>query len=159
MTKFKMEIAKLTNPKEKGYLLDVIKNTDVFVGVSGIKDLLHRELIKTMNANPIIFVLTNTYPEIDPDAAKKGGAKIVATGSFLYKNTINNAIVFLYLMRAILDLKIKNITMDVLYATSLAIAKTIPNQKLSPSNIIPSIENKALQKNITRYLKNLKFSK
>lgn len=156
MTKYKKEIAKLTNSKEKGQLSDVIKNADVFIGVSGIKDLLKPEMIKTMNKNPIVFALTNPYPEIIPDEAKKGGVKIVATGSFLYKNTINNAIVFPYLMRAILDLKIQKITMDVLYATSLAIAKSIPDKRLSLNNIIPSIENKALQKNITRSLKNLK---
>ncbi|MCH7967510.1 MAG: NADP-dependent malic enzyme [Thaumarchaeota archaeon] len=155
MTKYKKEIAKLTNPKENGQLADVIKKADVFIGVSGIKDLLKPKMIKTMNKNSIVFALTNPYPEINPDDAKKGGAKIVATGSFLYKNTINNAIVFPYLMRAILDLKIQKITMNVLHATSLAIAKTISCQKLSPNNIIPSIENKALQKNITNSLKNL----
>jgi len=157
MNKYKIEIAKITNPKEKGQLSEVIKNADVFIGVSGIKDLLKLEAIKTMNKNPIVFALTNPYPEINPYDAKKGGVKIIATGSFLYKNTINNAIVFPYLMRSILDLKIQKITMDILYATSLAIAKTIPDQKLSPNNIIPSIENKALQKNITKSLKNLKL--
>ncbi|EIJ66145.1 malic enzyme, NAD binding domain protein [Candidatus Nitrosopumilus salaria BD31] len=156
MTKYKREIAKITNPKEKGQLSEVIKNADVFIGVSGIEDLFKLEAIKTMNKNPIVFALTNPYPEINPHDAKKGGAKIVATGSFLYKNTINNAIVFPYLMRSILDLKIKKITMEVLYATSLAVAKTISDQKLSPNNIIPSIENKSLQKNITKSLKNLK---
>lgn len=156
MSKYKIEIAKLTNPQEKGQLSDVIKNADVFIGVSGIKDLLKPEMIKTMNKNPIVFALTNPHPEINPIDAKKGGAKIIATGSFLYKNKINNAIVFPYLMRAILDLKIQKITMNVLYATSLAIAKTIPDKKLSPNNIIPSIENKSLQKNITNSLKNLK---
>lgn len=156
MTKYKMEIAELTNPKERGQLADVIKNADIFIGVSGIKDLLTPRMIKTMNKNPIVFALTNPYPEIDPSDAKKGDVKIIATGSFSYKNTINNAIVFPYLMRTILDLKIQKITMKILYATSVAVAKSIPDQKLSPTNIIPSIENKALQKNITKSLKNIK---
>ncbi|WP_297472070.1 malic enzyme-like NAD(P)-binding protein [Nitrosopumilus sp.] len=156
MTKYKKEIAKLTNPKEKGNLSDVIKNADVFIGVSGIKDLLKPEMIKTMNKNPIIFALTNPDPEITPSIAKNAGAKIIATGSFTYKNKINNAIVFPYLMRAILDLKIQKITMNILYSTALAIAKTIPDKKLSSINIIPTIENKELQKNIMNSLKNLK---
>jgi len=156
MTKYKIEIAKFTNPKEGGKLSDVIKSADVFIGVSGIKNLLKPEMIKTMNKNPIVFALTNPYPEIKPDDAIKGGAKIAATGSFLYKNTINNAIVFPFFMKAILDLKIQKITMNVLYATSLAIAKTVSDKKLSHNNIIPLIENKELQKNITRYLKNIK---
>jgi malate dehydrogenase (oxaloacetate-decarboxylating) len=156
MTKYKKEIAKLTNPKEKGNLSNVIKNADVFIGVSGIKDLLKPEMIKTMNKNPIIFALTNPNPEITPSIAKNAGAKIIATGSFTYKNKINNAIVFPYLMRAILDLKIQKITMNSLYSTALAIAKTIPDKKLSSINIIPTIENKELQKNIMNSLKNLK---
>ncbi|MFQ5781875.1 MAG: NADP-dependent malic enzyme [Nitrosopumilus sp.] len=155
MGKYKTEIAKLTNPKEKGQLSDVIKKADVFIGVSGIKDLLKPEMIKNMNKNPIVLALTNPYPEINPADAKKGGAKIIATGSFLYKNTINNAIVFPYLMRAILELKIKKITMNTLYVISLAIAKTIPNKKLSPNNIIPTVEDKGLQKNIMKYLKSI----
>ena len=156
MTKYKIELAKLTNPKERGQLPDVIKNVDVFIGVSGIKNLLKPKMIKTMNSDPIVFALTNPDPEINPIDAKKAGAKIAATGSFLYKNTINNAIVFPYLMRAILDLKIQKITMDILFATSLAIAKTVSNQKLSPDNIIPLIDDKNLQKNITHSLKNLR---
>lgn len=156
MTKYKIELAKLTNPKERGQLSDVIKNTDVFIGVSGIKNLLKPKMIKTMNSNPIVFALTNPDPEINPIDAKKAGAKITATGSFLYKNTINNAIVFPYLMRAILDLKIKKITLKILFATSLAIAKTVPNQKISLENIVPLIDDKNLQKNITNALKNLR---
>jgi len=156
MTKYKIELAKLTNPKERGQLSDVIKNTDVFIGVSGIKNLLKPKMIKTMNPNPIVFALTNPDPEINPIDAKKAGAKITATGSFLYKNTINNAIVFPYLMRAILDLKIKKITLKILFATSLAIAKTVPNQKISLENIVPLIDDKNLQKNITNALKNLR---
>ena len=157
MTKYKIELAKLTNPKERGQLPDVIKNADVFIGVSGIKNLLKPKMIKTMNPNSIVFALTNPDPEINPTDAKKAGAKIAATGSFLYKNTINNAIVFPYLMRAILDLKIQKITMDILFVTSRAIAKTVSNQKLSPSNIIPLIDDKNLQKNITHSLKNLRI--
>ncbi len=156
MTKYKIELAKLTNPKERGQLSDVIKNTDVFIGVSGIKNLVKPKMIKTMNSNPIVFALTNPDPEINPIDAKKAGAKITATGSFLYKNTINNAIVFPYLMRAILDLKIKKITLKILFATSLAIAKTVPNQKISLENIVPLIDDKNLQKNITNALKNLR---
>ena len=71
-----------------------------------------------------------------------------------YENKVNNALVFPYLMRAILDLKIPKITKEILYATALAIANTVPKKKLSEKNIIPSINDKNLQRRITRALMN-----
>lgn len=152
MDKYKLQLTRFTNQNEKGQLSDVIKQADVFIGVSGIKNLLNPKLIKRMNENPIVFALTNPEPEIDPLIAKKSGARIVATGSFKYENKVNNALVFPYLMRAILDLKIPKITKEILYATALAIANTVPKKKLSEKNIIPSINDKNLQRRITRAL-------
>jgi malate dehydrogenase (oxaloacetate-decarboxylating) len=154
MDKYKLQLTRFTNQSEKGQLSDVIKQADVFIGVSGIKNLLNPKLIKRMNENPIVFALTNPEPEIDPLIAKKSGARIVATGSFKYENKVNNALVFPYLMRAILDLKIPKITKEILYATALAIANTVPKKKLSEKNIIPSINDKNLQRRITRALMN-----
>jgi malate dehydrogenase (oxaloacetate-decarboxylating) len=154
MDKYKLQLTEFTNQSEKGKLSDVIKQADVFIGVSGIKNLLNPKLIKRMNENPIVFALTNPEPEIDPLIAKKSGARIVATGSFKYENKVNNALVFPYLMRAILDLKIPKITKEILYATALAIANTVPKKKLSEKNIIPSINDKNLQRRITRALMN-----
>lgn len=153
MNKYKDEIAEFTNREAKGHIDDVIAGADVFIGVSGIKNLLKSEMIKKMSQNPIVFALTNPDPEINPILAKKAGAKIVATGSFSYENKVNNALVFPYLMRAILDLKIQKITLDTLYAVSVAIAKTIPKNKLKVDNIIPEIGNKSLQKRITNAIK------
>ena len=152
MDKYKQELAGFTNQDVRGHLSDVIGHADVFIGVSGIKNLLKPQMIKEMNENPIVFALTNPEPEIDPAVAKKLGAKIVATGSFKYENKVNNALVFPYLMRAILDLKIQKITMDVLYATALAIAGAVPKKKLSEKLIIPSINDKSLQRRITQAL-------
>ncbi|KAF6247859.1 NAD-dependent malic enzyme [Nitrosopumilus sp. b3] len=156
MDEYKKELTKFTNKNEKGQLSETIKNADVFIGVSGIKNLLKPEMIKEMNQNAIVFALTNPHPEIDPVVAKKSGARIIATGSFRYENKINNAIVFPYLMRAILDLKIKKITLKILHATAFAIAGTIPERKLSEKFIIPSIDEKTLQKCITKTLEKIK---
>ena len=153
--KYKHQLAKFTNQKETGQLSEVIKNADVFVGVSGIKNLFKPKFIKEMNENPIVFALTNPDPEIDPAIAKRNGAKIIATGSFKYENKINNALVFPFLMRAILDLKIKRITLEILYETAKAIAGAISKNKLSEHCIIPSINDKSLQKRITNSLKKL----
>ena len=152
MDKYKLQLAEFTNPIEKGQLSDVIKKADVFIGVSGIKNLLKQEMIKSMNNDAIVFALTNPDPEVDPFVAKKSGARIVATGSFKYENKVNNALVFPFLMRAILDLKIQKITLDILYSTALAIANTVPKKKLSENHIIPAINDRNLQRNIIQSL-------
>jgi malate dehydrogenase (oxaloacetate-decarboxylating) len=153
MNKYKEEIAEFTNREEMGTINEAIVGADVFIGVSGMKNLLKTEMVKKMNKNPIVFALTNPYPEINPALAKKAGARIVATGSFSYENKVNNALVFPYFMRAILDLKIRKITLDILYIVAVAIANTIPKNKLREDNIIPEISNKTLQKRITSILK------
>ncbi|TRZ80727.1 MAG: NADP-dependent malic enzyme [Nitrosopumilales archaeon] len=156
MSKYKHELAGITNSKrEKGELFDVMKNADVFIGVSGRKNLLNGEIIKQMNKDSIIFALTNPTPEVKPEIAKKSGAKIVATGSYLYPNKVNNALVFPHIMRVILDKKIKKITTDLLIATAQAIANTIPERKLNCNNIIPDMYNKNMSKNISRALSKL----
>jgi malate dehydrogenase (oxaloacetate-decarboxylating) len=156
MNKYKHELANITNSKrEQGEISDIMKNADVFIGVSGKKNLLNSEIIKKMNKDSIIFALTNPNPEINPDIAKKSGAKIVGTGSYLYPNKINNALVFPHIMRVILDKKIKKITTDLLIATSQAIANTIPKRKLNCDNIIPDMYDKNMSKNISRALSKL----
>jgi malate dehydrogenase (oxaloacetate-decarboxylating) len=155
MNKYKKEISAFTNPtKQKGNLGEVIRNSDVFIGVSGQKDLVTSDMIQKMGKDPIIFALTNPDPEIDPDVAKKAGAKIVGTGSYEFENKVNNAVVFPYLMKAILDLRIRKITNELLYLTAVAIANTITKNKLNPSHIIPELGNKKLQRNILRTMKN-----
>ncbi|TLY08065.1 MAG: NADP-dependent malic enzyme [Thaumarchaeota archaeon] len=156
MNKYKGELAKITNPKrEKGKLSDVMKNADVFIGVSGKKNLVNPRLIKEMSRDPIIFALTNPDPEIKPEIAKKGGAKIIATGSYLYPNKVNNALVFPHLMRVILDRRISKITADLLLATAKAIAGTISEKNLDYNNIIPDMYDKRIQKNIVQALSHL----
>ena len=155
MNKYKEEITKFTNPKEKGTLSEVLIDADVFIGVSGIKNLLKGNMIKTMKKNPIIFALTNPDPEINPLVAKKAGAKVVATGSYAHENKVNNALVFPYLMRAILDLKIQKITLDILCATAFAIANTVSKNELTENHIIPILGDKRLQKRITASLTKL----
>lgn len=155
MNKYKKDIVKFTNSREKGNLETVLKNSDVFIGVSGKKNILNKKMIQSMQRDPIIFALTNPYPEIDPKKATKFGAKIIGTGSYNYANQVNNALVFPYLMRSILDLKIRKITMEILYVTSLAIANTVPKNHLTAKNILPKLGDSKLQKSITNSLSKL----
>jgi len=158
MNKYKNELGKITNlKKEKGSLDDVLKGADVFIGVSGKKNLITRNMIKEMNKNSIIFALTNPDPEVKPKVAKAGGAKIIATGSYLYPNKVNNALVFPHIMRIILDKKVNKITANLLIATAKAIAKTVSARDLHYDNIIPDMYDKQIQKNITRSLYKLKI--
>jgi len=155
MNKYKKIIAGTTNfKKEKGTLAEIIKNADVFIGVSGVKNMLTFDMIKTMNRDPIVFALTNPEPEVDPMIAKKAGVKIIATGSYRFHNRVNNALVFPYLMRAILDQKIQKISLGMLLATAKAIAHTVTKKELHYNRIIPDVGDKRLQKNITLALKN-----
>lgn len=154
MNRYKEEIANMTNPMlQEGTLDIVLKNADVFIGVSGMSGILSDTMIQQMSKDPIVFALTNPEPEVDPHVAKKAGAKIIATGSYKHKNKVNNAIVFPYLMRIILDKKIKKISEQMLYQTAKAIADTISGKDLSYDSIIPDISNKKLQKNIRSALK------
>ena len=154
MNKYKKIIASSTNfKKEKGPLAEIIKNADMFIGVSGVKNMLTSGMIKTMNQDPIVFALTNPEPEIDPLIAKKVGVKIIATGSYRFHNRVNNALVFPYLMRAILDQKIQKISLGMLLATAKAIANTVTKKELHYTHIIPDVGDKRLQKNITLALK------
>lgn len=154
MNRYKEEIANMTNPTlQEGTLDTVLKNADVFIGVSGMSGILSDTMIQQMSKDPIVFALTNPEPEVDPHVAKKAGAKIIATGSYKHKNKVNNAIVFPYLMRIILDKKIKKISEQMLYQTAKAIADTISGKDLSYDSIIPDISNKKLQKNIRSALK------
>ena len=154
MNQYKNEIARYTNQKrEKGSLEDVMRNADVFIGVSGISNLITEDTIKLMKKDPIVFALTNPEPEIHPITAKKAGARIVATGSYQFNNRVNNALVFPYLMRAILDHRISKIDTKILYAAAIAVANTMPKKQLRYDNIIPNVGDKKLQQNITRALR------
>ncbi len=156
MNEYKEEIARITNlKKEVGSIQDVLKKSDVFIGVSGKKNLVNPSLIKEMNRDPIIFALTNPDPEIEPEIAKTAGARIVATGSYLYHNKVNNALVFPHLMRVILDQRITKITPDLLLATARAIANTISKKEIAYDNIIPDMYDKRIQKNIVQAVSKL----
>ncbi|MHB8603029.1 MAG: NAD(P)-dependent malic enzyme [Nitrosotalea sp.] len=154
MNSYKIEIARRTNQgKEKGSLEDVMKNADVFIGVSGISNLVTENMVKSMKKDSIVFALTNPEPEINPISAKKAGARIIATGSYQFHNKVNNALVFPYLMRAILDHRISKIETKILYDAAIAIADTTPRKQLHYDNIIANVGDKRLQQNVTRALK------
>ncbi len=141
----KQTMAELTNPYcIKGSLADVIKDADVFIGVSA-PDVLSKEMVKTMNKDAVVFAMANPTPEIFPEDAKAGGARIVGTGRSDYPNQINNVLAFPGIFRGALDVRAREINEDMKVAAAYAIANSIPDNELNEENIIPKAFDKKVQ--------------
>ena len=139
-----VEISKITNPNnESGELADSIKGADVFVGVSA-PNLLSTEMVSTMNRDAIIFAMANPVPEIFPEDAKKGGARIIGTGRSDFPNQVNNVLAFPGIFRGALDVRASDINEEMKLAAAHAIADQVSDEELNEDYIIP----KALNKNV-----------
>ncbi|HOR42987.1 MAG TPA: malic enzyme-like NAD(P)-binding protein [Atribacterota bacterium] len=139
MNSAKEEIAKLTNlTKQKGSLSDALVGADVFLGLSG-PNLVNREMVRTMAQDPIIFAMANPTPEILPDEAKAGGARIIATGRSDFPNQVNNCLGFPALFKGALQVRASEINEEMKLAAAYAIASVIPDDELSETNIIPNV--------------------
>ena len=133
----KEEMAQVTNlNQEKGKLQDVIRGADVFIGVSA-PGTLTTEMVKTMNKDAIVFACANPTPEIFPEEAKAGGAKVVATGRSDYPNQINNVLAFPGIFRGTFDVHARDINDEMNMAAAHALAELIGDDELSPDYIIP----------------------
>lgn len=138
------ELLKITNPnKEEGLLKDVIKNADVFIGVSK-GNLVDEEMVRSMNEDAIIFAMANPVPEIMPDVAKKGGARVVGTGRSDFENQVNNVLAFPGIFKGALSAYATKITEGMKVEATYAIANFIKEDELNEHNILPS----ALDKNV-----------
>ena len=133
----KEEMAQVTNlQKETGKLRDVIRGADVFIGVSA-PGTLTTEMVRTMNRDAIVFACANPTPEIFPDEAKAGGAKVVSTGRSDYPNQINNVLAFPGIVRGTFDVRASEINDEMNMAAAHALADLISHEELSPDYIIP----------------------
>ena len=140
------DMAKVTNPNgEKGILADVLKNADVFVGVSA-PNIATPEMISTMAKDAVVFPMANPTPEIMPDLAKAGGARVVGTGRSDYPNQINNVLAFPGIFRGALDCRASCINEEMKIATSKALASLISDDELSEDYIIPAALDKRVAK-------------
>jgi malic enzyme len=136
MNSFKERLALLTNTgKVSGKLPDVLKGANIFIGLSAPKAIT-QDMIKTMAEKPMIFALANPTPEIYPDEAKEAGAYIIGTGRSDFKNQINNSLAFPGIFRGAIDVKAKNITVEMKLAAAIAVANILKDDELSPDNII-----------------------
>ncbi|MEA4814099.1 MAG: malic enzyme-like NAD(P)-binding protein [Oscillospiraceae bacterium] len=142
MNWIKDEMAKITNlSKKSGTLADTLVGADVFIGVSA-PGMVTTDMVKTMNRDSIIFACANPTPEIFPDEAKAGGARIVSTGRSDFPNQINNVLAFPGIFRGAFDVRASDINEDMKIAASHALASLIGDDELSEDYIIPQAFDK-----------------
>ena len=142
MNPIKDEMAKVTNlAKKSGSLADMLVGADVFIGVSA-PGAVTTEMVKTMNKDAVVFACANPTPEIFPDDAKAGGAKVVSTGRSDFPNQINNVLAFPGIFRGAFDVRAKEINDEMKLAASEALANLITDEELSPEYIIPKAFDK-----------------
>ena len=137
MNPAKQEIAAITNPlRRKGTLAEVLKGSDVFIGVSA-PGVLTTEMVKTMNRDAIVFACANPTPEIFPDDAKAGGAAVVSTGRSDYPNQVNNVLCFPGIFRGSLDVRASDINDAMKLAAAKALADLVSESELCADYILP----------------------
>ena len=142
MNPVKDEMSKVTNlDKKAGSLADMLVGADVFIGVSA-PGAVTTEMVKTMNKDAIVFACANPTPEIFPDDANAGGAKVVSTGRSDFPNQINNVLAFPGIFRGAFDVRAKEINDEMKLAASEALANLIADEELSPEYIIPKAFDK-----------------
>ena len=138
MNPIKDEMAKVTNlSKKAGSLADMLVGADVFIGVSA-PSAVTTEMVKTMNRDAIIFACANPTPEIFPDDAKAGGAKVISTGRSDFPNQINNVLAFPGIFRGALDARASDINDAMKIAAAKALAGLISDEELNADYIIPA---------------------
>ncbi|QQU27126.1 NADP-dependent malic enzyme [Staphylococcus epidermidis] len=150
MNDTKTYVAKWTNKdKVEGSLEEVIKDADVFIGVS-VADILTQDMVKTMADDPIIFAMANPNPEINPNEAKQAGAKVVGTGRSDFPNQINNVLAFPGIFRGALDVEATHINEDMKKAAVEAIVHLIDENELHPDYRIPGPFDKRVAPSVAK---------
>ncbi len=135
---FKQQMAKISNAEmKKGNLEDVIKGADVFIGVSA-PGILSKQMVESMNSDPIIFAMSNPVPEIMPELAKQAGASVIGTGRSDFANQINNVLAFPGIFRGALDVRASDINDEMKIAAAYAIASLIVDDELKAEYVIPA---------------------
>ncbi len=136
MNPYKDQIAAVTNSQhEAGKLEDLMHGADVFIGVSKA-GLLTREMVKSMNKNPIIMAMANPTPEIMPDEAKAAGARVICTGRSDFPNQVNNLLAFPGVFRGALDVRATDINEEMKIAAAYAIASLVADDELKEDYVI-----------------------
>jgi malate dehydrogenase (oxaloacetate-decarboxylating) len=152
---YKSEIARRTNPEKiSGNLVEAIRGADILIGVSGKGGIITKQMVQSMSKDAIVFALSNPEPEIYPSDALTAGAKIVATGRSDFANQVNNAVVFPSVLRALLDLRAKTLSEDILVGIANAIACLVDAAHLKENYIVPKVNDPRLLPVVSSTIKN-----
>ncbi|MEM0383579.1 MAG: NADP-dependent malic enzyme [Candidatus Caldarchaeum sp.] len=140
---WKYELALKTNKsKVSGQLADALEGADVLIAAASPgPGLVKKEWVRRMAENPVVFLLANPVPEMWPWEAKEAGAAVVATGRSDYPNQVNNSLVFPSVFRGSLDVRARTVTDGMVLRAAEALAGFIPDDKLSPDHILPTMED------------------
>ncbi len=142
MNWIKEEMAEVTNlSQKKGSLADMLVGADVFIGVSA-PGVLSTDMVKTMNKDAIVFACANPTPEIFPDDAKAGGARVISTGRSDFPNQINNVLAFPGIFRGTFDVRASDINDEMKIAAARALADLISDDEVNEDYIIPAAFDK-----------------
>lgn len=148
----KLEMSGITNKDNKsGSLADVIVGADIFVGLSS-SGVLNAEMVKTMAKDAIVIAMANPVPEIFPDEALAGGARIVGTGRSDYPNQVNNVSAFPGIFRGALDARASDINEEMKLAAAHAIAESV-GDRLSVDFILPKPFEKDVSSKVAEAVK------
>ncbi len=135
----KAYVAKETNLDQRtGSLATMLKDADAFIGLS-TGDIVTEEMVREMAPNPIVFALAVPHPEIQPEAARAGGARVVATGRSDFPNVMDVSLVFPGFFRGLLDSGARNIRLRMMLGAARALADMVPANELHADNIVPRI--------------------
>lgn len=153
MNEAQAKMAEVTNQEgQRGSLAEVIKGKDVFIGVSA-PGVLTAEMVAAMADDAIVFAMANPVPEIMPEEAKKGGARVIATGRSDFPNQINNVLVFPGIFRGALDARATDITEEMKVAAAYAIAGIVEDEELREEYIIPGAFDERVAKTVAEAVK------
>ncbi len=142
------EMAEITNKNNlKGTLKDALVGADIFIGVSA-PNIVTEEMIKSMASDAIVFPMANPVPEIMPDKAKNGGARVVGTGRSDYPNQINNVLAFPGIFRGALDCRASDINEEMKIAAAKAIASLVSDDELTEEYILPKAFDERVGKTV-----------
>lgn len=155
MNPTQQQMAEVTNLRqERGDLKTIIHDKDIFIGVSA-PNVLTKEMVSTMASDAIIFAMANPVPEIMPEEAKAGGARVVATGRSDFANQINNVLVFPGIFRGALDSLASDITDEMKIASAYAIASIVSDEELTEDYIIPNAFDKRVVEAVAQAVKHV----
>ncbi len=146
----KAEMAKVTNREHlKGSLADAMVGTDVFIGVSA-PNIVSKEMVTSMNKDAIVFAMSNPTPEIMPDLAKEGGARVIGTGRSDFPNQINNVLCFPGIFRGALDCRAREINDEMKIAAAYAIASLVSDDELTEEYVLPHAFDKRIGQTVAK---------